>query len=214
MTFASRKTKKAVLALFESGLISLGYCLHRQESGSLQTEYRRDLNDDVSVSLQLDFFDGPLAGADITRLSAVVGLASKKLLALYAQLHESRPSADYFPISVSLRSMAPPGREGSWFFELPGKSGDSQAFLDMAKGRLEELLALYDSADKQIQRLLGEKTEDVSWNQAFFEPIAYIHLGQFSAAREAAEKVLASPANPAFSNAYKLFYANVLRAEA
>ncbi len=213
-TFASKKTKRAVLALLLPGLTSLGYRLHRQESASLQTELRRDLNADVSVSLQIDFFDGPLAGADLTRLSVVVGIASKKLLELYSQLHDASPTADYFPISVSLRSMAPVGREGSWFFELPNKTGDARAFLDAAAGPLEELLRNYDSAEKQIHRLLNDKSENVFWNQAYFEPIAYIHLGQFRAAVQAAEKVLERPAQPAFAEAYKRFYANVLRAEA
>lgn len=213
-TFASKKTKRAVLDLLLPELATLGYRLHRQESASLQTDLRRDLNQDVSVSLCLDFFDGPLAGADLTRMSAVVGIASRKLLATYSRLHDASPTTDYYPISLNTRSMAPTGREGSWFFEFPDRTGDARAFLDAVAGPLEELLTHYDSAEKQIHQLLNDRTDDVFWNQAYFEPIAYIHLGQFSAARQAAEEVLARPAQPAFIYAYKRFYANVLRAEA
>jgi hypothetical protein len=213
-TFASKKTKRRVLDLLLPGLTALGYRLHRQESSSLQTELRRDLNEDVSVSLNLDFFDGPLAGADLTRLSAVVGIASKRLLETYSRLHESSPTTDYFPIAISLRSMALAGREGSWFFEFPNKTSDARAFLVTAAGPLEDLLSDYDSAEKQIHRLLNEKSVDAFWNQAYFEPIAYILLGQFSAAKRAAERVLARPAQPAFIDAYKQFYANLLRIEA
>jgi hypothetical protein len=213
-TFAAKKTKSAVLELVLPGLARLGYRVHRQDPKSLQTELRRDLNHDVSVSLCLDFFDGPVAGADLTRINAVAGIASRRLLELYSQLQESPLTTDYFPISVSTRSMAPAGREGSWFFEFPNKTGDASAFLAAVAGPLEELLRHYDSAEKQIHKLLNERTDDAFWNQAFFEPIAYIYLGQPAAARQAAERVLARHAQPAFIEAYKRFYTNVLRAEA
>lgn len=213
-TLASKETKRGVLALLLPGLGDRGYRLHRQESASLETELRRDLNEDVSVSLCISFFDGRVAGANLACASAMVGIASKKLLNLYFRLHDSQPTADYYPIAVPMKSMAPAGKEGSWFFELPSKTGDARAFLDAVAGPLEELLVRYDSSDKQIHRLLNEKTGDASWNEAFFEPIAHIHLSQFSAARNAAREILARPAQPAFVEAYKRFYANVLRAAA
>ena len=213
-TFASKNTKATLLAMIAPGLTSLGYRLHAQDPATVRTDFRRELNTDVSVSLSLDFFDGPLAGASIARLDAVLGIASKKLLAIYSKLHNGISTADFFPISAPLRSMAPVGREGSWFFELPDKTNDVQAFIDTAKGPLESLISDYDSAEKQVQKLLDEQHDGIYWNDAYFEPVAQIYLGAFSAARSAAEKVLARPAAPSFIAAYKAFYANVLRADA
>jgi hypothetical protein len=208
-TFASKKTKASVLSLLSPRLSALGYREHQQEPSTMRTEFRRSMNSDVSVGLQLEFFDGPLAGANITRLRGTFGVASSKLLAIYFRLHNEQRNADFLPIGGSLAAFAPSGSDGSWFFELPQRTEEAAHLIEAVRGPLEQLLIEYDSADKQVANLLGGSRDGVNWNDCFFEPVAHIYLGQFAAAKSAAQKVLASARTSEFAAAYRPFYERV-----
>jgi hypothetical protein len=120
-TFASKKTKTTVLSLLSPRLNTMGYREHRQDPSTVRTEYRRSMNSDVTVGLQLEFFDGPLAGASSTRLRGTFGIASARLLSIYSRLHNDQPSTEFLPISGSLAAFAPSGGAGHGSSSFPTK---------------------------------------------------------------------------------------------
>lgn len=214
MTFASKKTKSAVLSLLVPRLLELGYREHRRDQKTLRTEFRRRLNGDVTVGLQLEFFDGPIAAANRTHMQATFGIASRKLLTIYAALHGEQLNEEFLPISGSMRALEPGGNGEGWVFEIPGHIRQADNFLNVVADPLERLIVMYDSADKQIAQLLHCKDRTIHWNDSFFEPVAYLYLGQPEAARSAAARVLEGARTPAFAEAYRRFYLRVLQTEA
>ena len=143
--FASKKTKSAVLALLAPRLNRLGYFEFTQEPATLRTEYRRQLNDDVSAGLQIEFFDGPIAGPNITHLQVTFGIASRKLLEIYYRLHGEQYSVNFLPIGGTLKAFAPVTNSGSWSVELPEKTQQLEHLCSAVAGPLQQILDSLDS---------------------------------------------------------------------
>lgn len=214
MTFASTATKRTVLARVRAEVESSGYTLYSSEKRTLRTQFRRSLTEDVVVGLQVDFFDGGIASANRVHMNASFGIASKKLLAIYYELHNESLQDDYLPIGGSLQQWAPNRVEGSWSFEVPVSMEHAQHFGATIKGALEDLLRNYDSAEKQISMLLPRQSVGVHWNDYFFEPIGHLYLGNRQEAVATAKRTLEAAPNAAFRASYAGFYKSVIHAAA
>ena len=214
MTFASAKTKSAVIAGVLAAVEPSGYRLYASEAKTHRTQFRRKLTDDVVVEVQVEFFDGALASAEMVHMQATFGIASKKLLAIYYKLFDEPPKEDFFPIGGSLRQHAPNKSEGSWSFEVPARMEHAQHFGLTIRESLEELLRSYDTAEKQIASLPQNKALEVHWNDYFFDPIGHLYLGQKQEAIAVAKQKLEAAPNEAFKASYRHFYESVVRAAA
>jgi hypothetical protein len=207
---ASKKTKASVLAALRAELAGFGYSLFKQEPDLSTTEYRRELTEDVVVGLQVDFFDGPYAGANLVSMRASFGIASRDLLAIYYKLHNERPRDDYLPIGGSLSQFAPSEAGGCWSFEVPARMEHVRHFVETVQGPFEDLVGRYDTAGKQIERLLLGKTGEAWWNDYFFAPIGYLYLSQGAEAVAAAKRTIEGDTNELFVSSYRKFYERVV----
>lgn len=216
-TFALAKTKREVIKGISPILARLGYQLHEQEKVSISASYRRELTADVVISIRLWFFDGPMAAQWISWMSGSVGLASRKLLALYYSLYEGKPndSLDYFPLGCSLEKYAPEpyGRKG-WKFELPNIAPTLIEFERAFSGPIEALIREYDTAEKQIEKVCLAPRNEVWWNDTFFAPISLIYLGRADEAIARASAELESAPSEDFARGYRKFLARIRKAAA
>jgi hypothetical protein len=212
MTFSSKKTKATVLAQLASALGGLGYVLFRTDPSTLRAEFRRNVNDDVLVGIQVEFCDGVVASKTLTNMQASFGVRSAKLLSIYCGLHGQPFSDAYLPIGGFMRGFAPDGNARLWSFEVPNRMEHAEEFRAAVEGLFHRLLQEYDSAEKQIARLTAGNDAHVHWNDLFFVPVAHLYLGQFDAARAVAKRALDSARTPAFAASYQSFYQRVVQA--
>jgi hypothetical protein len=217
MTFAIAKTKREVIKGINPIMAHLGYQLYEQEKGSIMTTYRRELTADVVVNIRVWFFDGPMAAQWITWMSGGIGFASRKLLALYYSLCHGKPSntLDYFPFGCSLEQYAPEpyGRKG-WKFELPGIGPTLADFEQVLSGPIEAMCREYDTAEKQIEKVLIAPRNEVCWNDIFFDPVSLLYLGRADEAIARASAVLETSRSEEFAKGYRRFLARIRKVAA